>query len=217
MIISATKKSGDRRDKSPAVNIFEAVKDRVSARQAALKYGFAPSKNGMMRCPFHNDVHASCVVYPGKRGFYCFGCHQGGSVIDFTAMLYGLSPVEAVRKLDADFDLGLGSGVAPDRDQLEHKREIETYFTDWCNETIRNLCASFRTAEQALQKDPDQWTESETLAVKNQGFVDYCLEQLNSDNRDSWLLIWRIRKEVEDVCLKILTRPEKRGILIQDS
>lgn len=34
-------------------------------------------------CPFHNDEVSSLVVYPGDRGWYCFGCGRGGGVIQF--------------------------------------------------------------------------------------------------------------------------------------
>ena len=37
--------------------------------------------------------------------YYCFGCHSTGDVIDFTARLFDLSPVDAVRKLAADFGI----------------------------------------------------------------------------------------------------------------
>ena len=42
--------------------------------------------NGMIRCPFHDDHNPSLMVYavkPYKKGWYCFGCHKGGSVIDW--------------------------------------------------------------------------------------------------------------------------------------
>lgn len=40
-----------------------------------------------------------------KTYYYCFGCHCTGDVIDFTGRLLGLSPLEAARKLAADFGI----------------------------------------------------------------------------------------------------------------
>ena len=37
--------------------------------------------------------------------FYCFGCHCTGDVIGFTAKLFNLSPLDAARKLAADFGI----------------------------------------------------------------------------------------------------------------
>ena len=34
-------------------------------------------------CPFHNEKTASFSVSPVKKMFYCFGCHEGGNVIQF--------------------------------------------------------------------------------------------------------------------------------------
>jgi hypothetical protein len=32
--------------------------------------------------PGHEETSASFVVYPGDRGWWCFGCQRGGSVVD---------------------------------------------------------------------------------------------------------------------------------------
>lgn len=75
------------------MNIFEAVKQSVTTRQAAESYGIRVNKNGMAVCPFHRDKNPSMKV---DRRFHCFGCQADGDVIDFTAHLYNLKPKEAV-------------------------------------------------------------------------------------------------------------------------
>ena len=37
------------------MNVFEAVKQSVTTRQAAEHYGVRVGRNGMCRCPFHDD------------------------------------------------------------------------------------------------------------------------------------------------------------------
>ena len=37
------------------MNVFEAVKQSVTTRQAASYYGIRVGRNGMACCPFHND------------------------------------------------------------------------------------------------------------------------------------------------------------------
>lgn len=50
-------------------------------------------------CPFHDEKSPSFNVNP-SRGFYkCFGCGEGGDVIDFVMKLEGLSFFEAVERL----------------------------------------------------------------------------------------------------------------------
>ena len=37
------------------MNVFEAVKQSVTARQAVEHYGIRVGRNGMVCCPFHED------------------------------------------------------------------------------------------------------------------------------------------------------------------
>ena len=50
-------------------------------------------------CPFHGEKTASFSVAPDKGIYYCFGCHKGGSSINFMMELEGLSYPDAVRAL----------------------------------------------------------------------------------------------------------------------
>ena len=88
------------------MNIFEAVKDSVTTRQAAEMYGIQVRRNGMARCPFHNDRNPSMKV---DRRFHCFGCQADGDVIDFVGRLYGLGSKAAAEKLAADFGISYDS------------------------------------------------------------------------------------------------------------
>ena len=85
-----------------AENVFEAVKQSVSTREAAAFYGIEVKRNGMACCPFHDDKNPSMKV---DQRFHCFGCGEDGDVIDFTAKLFNLSPKEAAEKLAQDFGL----------------------------------------------------------------------------------------------------------------
>ena len=83
-----------------AENVFEAVKQSVSTREAAEFYGIKVSRTGMACCPFHDDKNPSMKV---DQRYHCFGCGADGDVIDFTAKLFDLSPKEAAEKLAQDF------------------------------------------------------------------------------------------------------------------
>ena len=56
------------------MNVFEAVKQSVSTRQAAEHYGIRVGRNGMCVCPFHDDKNPSMKV---DRRFHCFGSSKG--------------------------------------------------------------------------------------------------------------------------------------------
>ena len=82
------------------MNLFEAVKQSVTTRQAAEHYGIHIGRNGMACCPFHHDKTPSMKL---DRRYHCFGCGADGDVIDFTAALYGLGKKEAAVQLAQDF------------------------------------------------------------------------------------------------------------------
>lgn len=84
------------------------IKQAVTMRQVLDRYGYDVNRAGFMRCPFHSGDHtASLKIYQGDRGWHCFGCHKGGSVIDFVMEHDGVSFHAACKTLDSMFSLGL--------------------------------------------------------------------------------------------------------------
>ena len=110
-----------------AENVFEAVKQSVSTRDAAAFYGIEVKRNGMACCPFHDDKNPSMKV---DQRFHCFGCGADGDVIDFTAKLFDLSPKEAAEKLAQDFGLIYDSQAPPRRRYVRQKTEAQKFRED---------------------------------------------------------------------------------------
>ena len=110
-----------------AENVFEAVKQSVSTREAAEFYGIKVSRTGMACCPFHDDKNPSMKV---DQRFHCFGCGEDGDVIDFTAKLFNLSPKEAAEKLAQDFGLIYDSQAPPRRRYVRQKTEAQQFRED---------------------------------------------------------------------------------------
>jgi hypothetical protein len=55
--------------------------------------GREPGRDGKIACPFHDDRTPSLEVYDDPaRGWFCFGCERGGTIIDFGAALFGIEP-----------------------------------------------------------------------------------------------------------------------------
>ncbi len=82
------------------MNVFDAVKQSVTAREAAEHYGIHVRPNGMACCPFHHDRTPSMKL---DRRYHCFGCGADGNVIDFVSGFLGISSTEAAMKLAQDF------------------------------------------------------------------------------------------------------------------
>ena len=84
------------------MTIYETVREQIALPDAAQLYGIS-SRNGNVRCIFHADNNPSMKLYDDH--FHCFGCGAHGDVTDLTAQLYGLSKIEAARKLCSDFGI----------------------------------------------------------------------------------------------------------------
>ena len=102
------------------MNIFQTVKENVTARQAAEQYGLKVNKNGMVCCPFHDDGHPSMKV---DKGFCCFACGTKGDVITFVADFFHLAPLEAAKKLAEDFQIPFFTDNAKKRNASKKKEK----------------------------------------------------------------------------------------------
>lgn len=84
------------------------VKELVSLPDVLARYNLTPNRAGFLHCPFHSgDRDASLKIYPATDSWYCFGCGEGGDVIDFVAKMERCSFAEALKRLNTDFSLGL--------------------------------------------------------------------------------------------------------------
>ena len=120
------------------MNVFEAVKQSVTTRQAAEHYGIHVGRNGMACCPFHNDKTPSMKL---DRRYHCFGCGADGDVIDFAAALYGLRKKEAAVQLAQDFGLSYEDWKPPGKAKKPKHRQKspEEQFQEAKNRCFRIL------------------------------------------------------------------------------
>lgn len=58
-------------------------------------------------CPFHNEKTPSFTVDADKKLYYCFGCHKGGTVLNFLMEMEKLTFPEAVETLARRFGISL--------------------------------------------------------------------------------------------------------------
>lgn len=100
------------------MGLFDEVKQNVTVRQAAERYGLKPNRSGLIRCIFHNDKSPSMKV---DRRYYCFGCGCTGDAIDFTAQLFDIGLKDAAMKLADDF------GIPYSGRDRDHRRTGEAF------------------------------------------------------------------------------------------
>lgn len=116
------------------------IKSTVAPADAARQYGLPVQRNGMALCPFHNDTHPSMKLYDDH--FYCFACGAHGDVIDLTSRLLGVSFVEAVHRLEADF------GISPNDDPPAAAKPPRPYLSQFRRDEL--LCLSTLTEYERL-------------------------------------------------------------------
>lgn len=100
------------------MNRIETIKAAVTPADAAERYGLTVSRNGMARCPFHDDRHPSLSLYDDH--FYCFACAAHGDVIDLTAKLLGVPVPEAIRRIEEDFGIDAHDSPSPTKPARLH-------------------------------------------------------------------------------------------------
>ncbi|MGH3368021.1 MAG: DNA primase [Nocardioidaceae bacterium] len=71
--------------------------DEVVSTHVTLRKAGGGSLKGL--CPFHDEKTPSFHVTPAKAFFHCFGCQEGGDVIDFVMKIEGLSFTDTVERL----------------------------------------------------------------------------------------------------------------------
>lgn len=164
------------------MNVFEAVKQSVTTKQAAERYGIRVGRNGMAACPFHSDKTPSMKV---DRRFHCFGCQADGDVIDFVSRLDGIGAKEAALMLAQDFSVPYEDGKRTQR-RTDHKPRQETEEQRFkrlerhCFKVLSDyyhLLRRWKTRYAPRQPDGD-WNPLFEEALQKENHVEYLLDTL---------------------------------------
>ena len=201
------------------MNMFQQIKDAVSAREAASFYCLKVKRGGMCCCPFHDDRHPSMKV---DKRFHCFGCGADGDVIDLVRRLFSLDAKAAAFKLIDDFHLN----IETDRKETKHERaarirqarekENEMNIRKAYAEEMRKILLRlsefmqiFEGWEHEYAPTKEQWEngridERFLCAVHNRDALEHILDMLISGSDEEKYEIFSHRKEImEDYERKI--------------
>lgn len=198
------------RGRQTLTDVFGEVRERVSAQDAARRYGAEFNRRGWCRCPFHDDRHASMSFKSGR--FRCWSCNASGDAVDFTARLFGLEPLGAVKKLNADFRLGLELDKPPDVAAVR-QRQQDQHFLDafmlWRDNMTKDLCECFRLAHLTMKeiqtpKDLDKLSAGQVLAIQQEACLEYLSDALISGTAEQQMEVFRERGRLSRLVEKIL-------------
>ena len=161
------------------MSIFEAVKQSVTTRQAAERYGIRVERNEMCRCPFHEDKTPSMKL---DRRYYCFGCGATGDVIDFVSRLRGIGSKEAASLLAHDFsishEVGAGKTSKPQQQNTDEQnyQHMERYCFRVLLDYYRLLCRWKK--DYAPQTPEDSHHPHFVEALQKLSLIAYLLDEL---------------------------------------
>ena len=164
----------------------------------------APGNRYVTLCPFHDEKLPSFTIYP-DGGFKCFGCGVSGDVVNFVAKMERLSPLDAARRLDADYGLGLFENelsaveravYAQQAEQRKHDRELIAAFGEWerrhhiaiCNEIhlLEGLVPQYRP-----QSPDDDFSDEFAAIIEEITWLDIELDILMNGTAKTKLELFR--------------------------
>ena len=161
------------------MNIFETVKQSVTTRQAAERYGIRVERNGMCRCPFHDDSTPSMKL---DRRYYCFGCGATGDVIDFVSQLRGIGSKEAAMLLAQDFAIPYADSAGKTNRPRQQNTDEQNYqhMERYCSRVLLDyyqlLC---RWKEDYAPQTPENGYHPRFVeALQKLSLVEYLLDEL---------------------------------------
>ena len=189
------------------MNVFEAVKQSVTTRQAVWRYGIRVGRNGMCVCPFHEDKNPSMKV---DRRFHCFGCQADGDVVDFVSRMEQTGPKEAALMLARDFSIPYEDKGPPGRSRnrpapAPRKESPEQQFKRMERYCFRVL-SDYHNLLRRWKRDYAPKTPDEDFhplfveALQRMSHVEYLLDVLLfSDMEERAALIASYGKEVRSL------------------
>ncbi len=98
-----------------AADIVDVVADHVKLRRTGSSF------TGL--CPFHNEKTPSFNVSPSLGIFKCFGCGEGGDVINFVMQMDGVGFEEAVRTLAERYSVVIPEKTEDQYDPQQHLKD----------------------------------------------------------------------------------------------
>ncbi|MCI7302956.1 MAG: CHC2 zinc finger domain-containing protein [Clostridia bacterium] len=177
-----------------AVVWSEQIQDRIKMRDVITMYvGRTDKPYGRIPCPFHHGHHNN-LGYTDEV-FHCFVCEVKGNVISFVAQLYGLTNIEAMKKIDEDFHLDI-TGKKPTlmtkraaKRRAKERKQRETRLAE-LNQSYYELARLhaflFRsmTIHKPESENEDAWHPVYVYAAQHLSEIEYQLDELMEEIYD---------------------------------
>ena len=170
---------------------LDELRERADIVSVVSRYVQLTSKGGRYwgLCPFHGEKTASFSVNPQRQMYYCFGCHAGGSALNFVMEMEHLEFKDAVKMLAEQVHMELPEMVGGREDAIsrtekerlyEANRQCARFFHSqlWKQENAQVLEYLYRRGLDdstirtfGLGSTPPR-SDGATVYLREQGFTD---------------------------------------------
>lgn len=162
----------------------DKIKQLITVSQAFEQYGFEVNRGGFIVCPFHSEKTPSLKVYAGDTKWKCFGCNEGGDIVDFVMKLFNINFQQAIVRLNNDFSLGLTNDKPSARDiermrreRADKDRELQEYRSKSQEQAERHR-RLWWAYKNKVPKSADEPMDAEFIeALHTLDFLQYWFEQ----------------------------------------
>lgn len=108
---------------------LDELRERADIVQVVSRYVQLTPKGGRYwgLCPFHGEKTASFTVNPQRQMYYCFGCHVGGSALNFVMEMERVEFRDAVKLLAEQVHMELPEMVSGGENAVSRNEKERLY------------------------------------------------------------------------------------------
>jgi DNA primase catalytic core len=127
-------------------------------------------------CPFHDDSNPSLKVYPDTQSWYCFGCPEGGDVIEFLMKAEEKSFADVVTQLSKEAKMEMPAGFGRPSEATDDGKErshILTVSADYYQSRLTPQVREYLNRERGLIEET---TKAFRIGFADGNLRDHLLE-----------------------------------------
>lgn len=170
--------------------IIEEIKARCDIASIIGEYiKIQPSgQNYKALCPFHVEKTPSFHISTSKQVYKCFGCGEGGDVINFVMKMENLDFMDAVRMLASKCGIDINFNIDEDtKMKLELSKKYQDIHTEAARFYLTNLLKTRNKGYEYLRKrglddktikrfglgySPDSWNSLMEYLINNKNYTE---------------------------------------------
>ena len=136
-------------------DIVEVIEEYVALKKQG--------RNHKGLCPFHDEKTPSFSVAKDRQMFHCFGCGQGGDVIEFMMEIESFSFVEAIQYLANRAGITLPDTTSTTQPSISKEANELLKAFDWLTKYYHHLLKYSDDGKQGLQYLLDRGLNEKTI------------------------------------------------------